>query len=124
MELSYGNKFGLIEMLNYGFQDITTGDTTCVLNNAQFIASVTANTSTVSGSVYTSLSLIDVPTDEQLYGTIETLLESISGIGDVTVDYINNQIIINSDCTLNNNLSDIGVKIELIIIYDITCDDV
>jgi hypothetical protein len=36
----------------------------------------------------------------------------------------NNQIIINSDCTLNNNLSDIGVKIELIIIYDITCDDV
>jgi hypothetical protein len=124
MELSYGNKFGLIEMLNYGFQDITTGDTTCVLNNAQFIASVTANTITTSGSVYTSYSLIDVPTDEQLYGTIETLLESISGIGDVTIDYTNNQIIINSDCTLNNNLSDIGVKIELIIIYDITCDDI
>jgi len=124
MELSYGNKFGLIEMLNYGFRDITSGDTTCVLNNAQFIASVTANTITTSGSVYTSFSLIDVPTDEQLYGAIETLLESISGIGDVTIDYTNNQIIINSDCTLNNNLSDIGVKIELTIIYDITCDDI
>ena len=124
MELSYGNKFGLIEMLNYGFQDITTGDTTCVLNNAQFIASVTANSTTVSGSVYTSFSLIDAPTDVQLYTIVETLLESISGIGDVTIDYTNNQIIINSDCTLNNNLNDIGVKIELIIIYDITCDDV
>jgi hypothetical protein len=124
MELSYGNKFGLIEMLNYGFQDITTGDTTCILNNAQFIASVTANSTTVSGSVYTSFSLIDVPTDEQLYGTIKTLLESISGVGEVIIDYTNNQIIINSDCTLNNNLNDIGVKAELTIIYDITCDDV
>ena len=41
-----------------------------------------------------------------------------------TCPYRDNQIIINSDCTLNNNLSDIGVKIEIIIIYDITCDDV
>lgn len=44
MELSSGNKFGLIEMLNFGFQDITSGDTTCILNNAEFIVSVTANT--------------------------------------------------------------------------------
>jgi hypothetical protein len=124
MELSYGNKFGLIEQLNFGFQDVTSGDTSCILNSAEFIVSVTANSITVSGSVYTSSSLIDVPTDQELYGTVETLLEGISGIGEVVINYDGNKITINSDCTLNNSLTDIGVKIELIIIYDITCDDV
>jgi hypothetical protein len=123
MDYSYGNKFGLIEMLNFGFQDITSGDTTCVLNSAEFIVTVTANTIVTSTTVYTGINLIDVPNDDLLYNRVKQLLSGISGIGGVTIDYNSNSINIFSDCSLNNTLDDIGIKIELMIIYDITCND-
>ena len=63
--------------------------------------------------------LVDVPSDNLWYNTIQSMLLSISGIVSVTINPTTNQITIKSNS--GNNISTQEVIVELIIVYDIDC---
>ena len=89
-------KFGLLQMLNEGFFDLTSGNTSCDLISATFTAKVSVNPSGIiaSQNFFTSTSLVQVPTDNDWYNTLRTLLLGIPGVGNVIIDQLNNQITI------------------------------
>jgi hypothetical protein len=115
-------KFGLIQMLNEGFYDLTLDNTSCDLVNATFTAkvSVTPLGLTTSDTFYTSTSLVDVPFDNVYYNTITQLLLTVPGVGSVTVNPVENLITIET-IRGNNTLQGQEIIIDLIIAYDIMC---
>lgn len=117
--LTHGNDFGLIEMLNHGFQNTTSGDTTCTFNSAEFILSVTVDGTITDESIYVSTSLFDVPDQEWFNNKLIGILTSMTGIGGVVIE--NNTITIISDC--EEEMSDLSVNVVLTINYDVTCDE-
>ena len=116
------SKYGLLQMLNEGYYDLTSGNTSCDLISATFTAKVSVQPlgTTTSQDFYTSTSLVSVPGDNVWYDTIKNILLSISGVGNVIIDSINNQITIETSKT-NNSLNGQEIIIELIIVYDIMC---
>lgn len=119
-QVQIGTKCGLLQMLNEGFYDLTSGSTLCTLNSASFDAYVTVEPLGVltSSTFYTTTSLADAPSDNLWYDTIQSLILSITGVTDVTIDPVNNLITVQSDgVTLLNQ----ELKVELKITYDINC---
>lgn len=115
-------KCGLLQMMNEGYFDLISGNTGCVLSSATFTAKVSLSPLGISESTtfYTSISLVDSPSDQDWYDTIEPLLLSIPGVTNVIINPSTNQIKI--ETTPNNTtLLDQEVILELIINYDITC---
>jgi len=115
-------KYGLLQMLNDGFDDLTSGNTSCSLISATFTVNISVNPLglTTSNTFFTSTSLITAPSDNEYYDTVVNLLQTIPGIGNVTVDAGNNQIKIETNPN-NNSLDGQEITIELLIVYDIIC---
>jgi len=115
-------KFGLLQMLNEGYFDLTSGNTNCDLISATFTAKVSVNPSGIvaSQNFFTSTSLVQAPSDNQWYNTVRTLLLGIPGVGNVTIDQLNNQITIETSRN-NTSLEGQEIVIDLIIEYDIIC---
>jgi hypothetical protein len=120
-QLKSGTKCGLLQMLNEGFVDLTTGNDGCVLNSAVFFAKVSVDPTgtTYTNTFYTATTLNQAPSDNLWYDTIKALLLSVPGVQQVTIDTLNNQITIQTtvDGPLNNQIITVDVLIE----YDITC---
>jgi hypothetical protein len=115
-------KFGLLQMLNEGYYDLTSENTNCNLISATFTAKVSVNPSgtITSQNFFTSTSLVQAPTDSQWYNAIRTLLLAIPGVGNVIIDETNNQITI--ETTKNNTtLEGQEIVIDLVINYNIIC---
>jgi len=121
-QLESPTKNGLLQMLNEGFYDLTTGNTSCSLVSADFVAQVSVTPSgwTTSDTFFTSTSLVQAPSDNLWYDTIKTLLLAVPGVGNVIVDPLSNQITISTD-PANTSLDGQQMVIDLIINYDITC---
>jgi hypothetical protein len=115
-------KYGLLQMLNDGYDDLTSGNTSCNLISADYTVKVSVNPLglTTSQSFYTATSLIDAPSDNLYYDTVVDLLNTIPGIGIITVDSANNQITIQTS-TDSSTLDGQEIIVELIIVYDIIC---
>ena len=115
-------KFGLLQMLNEGYYDLTSGNTSCDLINATFTVNVSVNPAglTTSQTFFTSTSLVQVPTDNLYYNTVRQLLLSVPGVGNVSIDALNNQITIETSRD-NTSLQGQEIIIDLIIVYDIMC---
>lgn len=115
-------KYGFSQMYSGGFIDLTSGETNCVINVAEFKIRVSINPiGIVSENIfYTSNSLFDYPSDQLWYNTLLSTLNSITGIGNVIINEDNNQIIIETD-EISGTLTGQEISIELIIEYDITC---
>ena len=116
------SKYGILQMLNEGFNDLTIGNVGCKLNSAIFGVKVSVEPLGLSTSetFFTGTTLTSVPTDILYVETIKDLLLTIPGIGEVTFNLSENQIIINTepgDTTLINQ----RIIIELVIVYDISC---
>jgi hypothetical protein len=92
------------------------------LISATFTAKVSVNPSGIiaTENFFTSTSLVQVPTDNDYYDTIRTLLLGIPGVGNVIIDQLNNQITIETNRN-NTSLQGEEIVIELIIVYDIIC---
>jgi large repetitive protein len=115
-------KFGLLQMLNEGFYDLTLGNERCNLVSATFTVkvSVTPLGLTTSQTFFTTTSLNNVPADNQYYNVVRDLLLSVPGVGGVTINPLTNQITIETtrgDDTLNGQ----ELSIDLMIDYDIMC---
>ena len=75
---------------------------------------------TTSQTFFTSTSLVTAPSDNLYYDTVKDLLQTIPGIGTITIDALNNQIIIATnpnDTTLNGQ----EIVVDLTIVYDTIC---
>lgn len=115
-------KYGLLQMLNEGFNDLTSGGTSCDLISSVFGVKVSVQPLglTTSQNFFTGTTLVSAPSDNLYYDTVKDLLLTIPGVGDVTIDSLNNQIIISTkpgDNTLNGQ----EIIVELTIVYDIMC---
>jgi len=126
-ETTSNTKRSMKKMLNEGFLDVTSGRTNCVLDTAVFNAnvSITGSTGWVSGDTvpfYTATTLNSVPTDSLWINTVEGILNGISEVGSVTIDLLNNTIIIKSDCDGDSDpLKGARISIKLQITYDVNC---
>lgn len=115
-------KFGILQMLNEGFYDLTLDNTGCDLVSATFTAKVSVSPLglTTSDTFYTTTSLINVPADNLYYDTITQLLLSVPGVGSVTTNPTDNTITIETTKG-NDTLQGQEILIDLIIEYDIMC---
>jgi hypothetical protein len=115
-------KFGLLQMLNEGFYDLTIDNTGCELISATFTAKVSVNPLglTTSDTFYTTTSLVSPPADNLYYDTITELLLSVPGVGAVIINATENIITIET-AKGNNTLDSQEIVVDLIIEYDIIC---
>jgi uncharacterized protein (DUF2141 family) len=115
-------KYGLLQMMNEGFADLTSGNTNCNLITATFTVNVSVIPAgyNANSTFYTSTSLNSAPSDNLYYDTVKSLLLSIPGVGGVTINQLNNQITIETDKN-NNSLNGQDIKIQLVSVYDIMC---
>jgi len=115
-------KYGLLQMLNEGFNDLTVDNTSCSLVSATFGVKISVNPLAiiVSENFFTSTSLVMAPSDNLYYDTVTQLLQTIPGIGTITIDSLNNQITIQTNPN-DNSLVGQEIVVELTIDYDIMC---
>ena len=116
------SKYGLLQMLNEGFNDLTNDKVNCDLLSAVFGVKVSVNPLglTTNQNFFTSTSLVSAPSDNLYYDTVTDLLLTIPGVGGVSIDAINNQINISTNPD-NTTLNGQEIVIELTIVYDIMC---
>ena len=116
-------KLGILQMLNEGFFDLTSGNTSCDLISATYNVKVSVNPLNYivqAPLAFTSTTLNQAPSDNLYYDTIQSLLYTVPGVGTVTINALNNQIQIQT-APGDNSLNGQEITIELIIIYDIIC---
>ena len=115
-------KYGLLQMLNEGFDDLTNDKVNCDLISAVYGVKVSVNPMglTTSQNFFTGTTLVAAPTDNLYYDTVKDLLLTVPGVGNVTIDAVNNQITISTDPS-NTNLNGQEIVVELTIVYDIMC---
>lgn len=113
-----------------GFYDLTSGDTNCIINNAEFIIEATVGSEYKEQVFYISSGITDYPTDLLWSQTILDVLNQFQGISNVIVNLEQNRLTITNDCTkipkncdteTYNTLADTSVNINLRINYDISC---
>jgi hypothetical protein len=105
-------------MLNEGYNDLTSGNTNCQLSAATYVAEVVVSGVTYQQAFYTGTTLLDIPTDQNWYDTVEALLLTVTGVSAVSVDTTSSVITIQTEGDLANQ----QVVIDLIIQYDINCE--
>ncbi len=116
--LTKGPKSLLIE----GFNDLTSGDTDCIINEVVFVAQTSVNGNIKQKYIYTGTSITDYPSNNLWYDSITELLLSYDGIDTIVIDGENNTIEVKTNCTdINANLGGAQVLIDMIIKYDISC---
>lgn len=117
-----GTKRGLAQIMNGGFDELTSGRTNCDLVTATFVARVEVQPLGVEldQEFYVSNSLVDAAPDSLWYNTVQSLLETIPGIGEVTINELTSEITIETDRS-EAILGNQEVIVELIILYDIRC---
>jgi len=122
-ELDSNSKYGPSKMFNEGYYDLTSGNTGCVLSSATFTTVVIVNPygTEITDTFYTSTSLLDYPADNLWYDSIQNLLITVIGVGDVIINEENNQILITSDNTNYAAATTIDLKVYLVIDYNINC---
>jgi hypothetical protein len=128
-DTTVGNKRSLESMLYETFNDITSGQTNCILTGSVFTTNLIITGSTIysalTDSFYTGFTLNDVPTDEQWVESIEFLLNQLLDddiISDYTIDLENNRLSISSNCNLEPDpLSDALFNLSLDINIGVNC---
>jgi uncharacterized protein (DUF2141 family) len=114
-------KKGPQQMLFEGFFDLTSGDTGCVLNaaNWEIITDISGITNTQL--FFVSTSLTQFPSDNLVFQTIQNMLESYAGIDTITFDPILNKITITTICNPPEYLVGADISVEIKITYSINC---
>lgn len=124
------NKRGVRQMFFEGYNDLTSGDTGCIITSADFTVQAIVGSQSAETVFYTSSGITDYPTDIQYVNAIEQILESFVGIDDVIVVLNDNKITISNNCTeiqkncgnqFINLLQDTQITVNLLIDYDISC---
>lgn len=120
-QIQTGAKFGLLEMMNDGFQELTQGNQSCSLVSAIYQTKVSVEPLGIvlTDNFFTATTINQAPTDNLWYNSITTLISSIAGVRSVTIDPFINQITVktNEGSPCQNQ----RIYVELLVIYDIMC---
>jgi len=114
-------KKGPQQMLLEGFYDLTSGETGCIMNTAIWEIITTLSGMSSSTIFYVSSSLLDFPSDNLVFDTIKTKLQSYPGIDTVTFDPVENKFSITTVCNPPDYLIGGNVSVEIKINYSINC---
>ena len=122
-------KKSIMNMYIEGFEDLTSGDTNCIINEGIFSVIAEVGSQSAITEFYISSGATDYPSDTLWADTIVETLENFVGIDTVVVDFNSNRITITTNCEqINNNgsqtinpLQDTTIKVDLVIDYDISC---
>jgi hypothetical protein len=115
---------GILQMFIEGYQAIISqsGATDCVLTSATFTTEVTISGTTYPDTFFATNTFYSIPSDNMWVDSVETLLESIYGIGPVDINILDNNILIQTDCSLPGALlSQAPVSVGLVISYGLAC---
>jgi hypothetical protein len=114
-----GTKTGFQQMLNQGYQDLTSGETNCKLTLAQFNLLLNVGISAFTSNFFATTSLSVYPTDQQYVDALNALLSGVPGIGSIVLNANTNSISLNTDCdrTLSADTVSVAIRID----YDICC---
>lgn len=121
---------GIRQMFWEGYFDLTSGDTNCIINEADFIIQAQVGDEQKESVFYTSTGFNDYPSDLDWAEAIVDTLNTFLGISDVSIDLTQNRITIMGSCydyekncqvELLNLLQDKQVIVDLKINYDISC---
>jgi hypothetical protein len=113
-----------------GYNDLSSGDTNCIINSATFSIYAEVGSQSAQTEFYVSTGATDYPSDTLWSNTIKTTLEDFVGVSGVTVDIQTNRITITTNCeevktgcivAPINPLQDTQIKVNLLIDYDISC---
>ena len=107
-----------------GYVSAISASTGCELFQAVFTSNVYVDNILYQESFYTANTITQVLniSDNYWYDSIRDVLLGVYGIGEVTIDIIDNQITINTNCNLPNNiLAGASILIDLQIDYEIKC---
>ena len=100
------------------------------MNSAKFNLQVIVGGDELTNTIYNSTGLDDYPSEVVWADSLKGMLQTFIGIGDVTIDYVNNKITITNDCgeilkncktESYNLLNDTKITVNLIIDYNISC---
>jgi hypothetical protein len=111
------------QILNEGYNQIISESpeyTNCILNTATFEALVSIGVFNASSIFYTSTNLLEYPSNELWYTTIQGLLESLPQVGDVNINSSTNTIVITTNCD-ESSLVNSDVLVKMKIYYEIDC---
>jgi len=111
------------QILNEGYNQLildSPGYNNCILTAATFQALVSVSIFNASSVFYTSTGLLDYPSDELWYNTIQTLLESLPQVGNVDINPQTNTIVITTNCD-ESSLVNADVIVKMRIDYEIEC---
>ena len=120
-------KYGLLQILNEGYNDIVSGNTECDFNSATFNAVVTILPFEIvtTQEFFTTTSLSVAPPENLWYDTVKSLLMGVKGVYDVVINEFDNNIKIITDVNNSNIISGpdatINIVVDLNIDYDINC---
>lgn len=112
-------ELGISEMFFQGYQDLTSGETYCLLNSANFTILLDVGTTAYTSMFYSTISLNDYPSNNDFVNALQILLENVDGIGSIIIDLDNNTINLSTDC--EKTLSGLTVSVSMGIEYDICC---
>jgi len=113
-----------------GYNDLTSGDTNCIINEATFSIYAQIGSQSAQTEFYVSSGATDYPSDQLWANTIIDTLDSFIGVSGTTVDIISNRVTITTTCedvpkgceiVPVNPLQDNQVIVNLFIDYDISC---
>ena len=112
------------QILNEGYNQIildSPGYGNCILTAATFQALVYVGNESASSVFYNSTDLLDYPSDELWYNTIQSLIESLPQIGSVDINPITNTIIVTTNCD-ESSLVNANISVVIRIDYEIACE--
>jgi len=112
----------MLQLFNEGFNDLTSGNTSCQLISAKFVAQIDIQPSGYSDSFifYVSNDRTDFPYDNLWYDAVKYLLLKLSSIEDVVINPTNNTMTITTRPG-STQLTGQVIEIKLNILYDIVC---
>jgi hypothetical protein len=110
-----GSKKGMLEMLNEGYVNLISGLGGCLLSATTFTVQTQIQGTTFSNLFYVGSSLIDIPSDQQWYDAVYSLLSPIAQV--YTLEEQNSNLTIE----IPNNPIDPVFEVNLIIDYVVNC---
>jgi len=114
---------GITQMFFDGYMSLIQFDVNCSLQRADFTTSITFNGTVYTDTFFTTTNITNIPSDNLFFDSIRNILLSIPGIGEVNIDPFSNTIEIITDCESEINLSGVQILIELLIEYEIVCEN-
>jgi len=114
---------GFLQMLNQTFVELTEGQSNCTMDLAYFYVDIEVGTTATTLDLYTSTSLIDVPSNLQYAQIVQNYLNSLGVFGSLAIDYESGRIVINSLCDNPLLPSDV-IKVSVRILMNVTCDQI